>query len=370
MKIIKILCLVLLLASCSQSIKKVKNTQFKQSDLQLYPTEYDQIPSWNYNDFSRSLIAFQKSCNQLAKPKRKPLLTKHSLFGDSTDWKNLCSVARKTSISDAKDFFEDSFQPVRVAAQDHSLFTGYYIPELRGSLTKNSKYRFPLYPRPNRKKLPSRAAIVNGALNKIARPILWVDSEIDSFFLHIQGSGNVRLPDNKIVHVAYAGQNGHKYYAIGHHLIKKNYVPKNKMSAQAIKNWLSNNPSKAQAVMNLNPSYIFFKLKNGDTKKLTKGAAGVSLTPEYSLAVDDEYYPYGLPMWVETDVKVPINGKLQKMAFERLMIAQDTGGAITGAIRGDIFFGSGKTAEIMAGKQKSDGQKYVLLPRNTVSKFY
>ncbi|MFT6072874.1 MAG: membrane-bound lytic murein transglycosylase A [Alphaproteobacteria bacterium] len=367
------LCVLAALAGCSTStpnsptisgnVKGINNEA-----LQLTPSDFSQIASWKYNNFESSLTAFQKSCTQVAKNKRKTILSDHPLFGYAKDWQNVCSKARQTSQQNAKQFFETELQPVLVSNQnDEGMFTGYYIPELRGSFVRDEIYRYPLYARPSGKKLPSRASIVRGALNNSAKPLIWVDSEVDSFFLHIQGSGNVRLPDNRIVHVAYAGQNGHKYYAIGRYLIEKDYITKQKMSAQAIKDWLNSNPDQAQTVMNLNPSYIFFQLKDDKKTQQAKGAAGVDLTPEYSLAVDDEFYPYGLPMWIETGVTVPINGGLQDMAFERLMIAQDTGGAINGAVRGDIFFGSGQNAEIMAGKQKSNGRKYVLLPRNVVA---
>jgi membrane-bound lytic murein transglycosylase A len=362
-------CITLLLIACNHNTTPSNGVAYNipSQGLSLTPSEFSKIHSWNYNNFQNSFSAFQKSCHQIPHYKEKTLLGKHQFFGKESDWHSVCAKSQRISPSNAKTFFEQEFQPVLVSNTDSGMFTGYYIPELRGSFTPSHIYRYPLYARPAGGQLPTRAEIVNGALNGRATPILWVDSEIDSFFLHIQGSGNVRLPDNRLVHVAYAGQNGHRYYAIGKYLIETNHIPKAQMSAQAIKNWLANNPTQAQAVMNKNPSYVFFKL---DTKNMTqqaKGAAGVPLTPEYSLAVDDEYYPYGLPMWVETGVKVPVNGELKNMAFERLMVAQDTGGAIKGAVRGDIFFGTGTNAEIMAGKQSFNGRKYLLLPRHVVA---
>lgn len=337
------------------------------STLNLHPTEFTNIHSWEYNNFSDSLTAFKKSCRQIYRSKKETALKNHPYFGEKSDWLKLCNSAQDIPEYAAKEFFEKSFKPVLVTDNtDHKgTFTGYYIPELKGSFERTKRFRYPLYAKPSTNyKLPPRSEIVNGALNNIAKPILWVDSEVDSFFLHIQGSGNVRLPNNQVVHVAYAGQNGHKYYAIGRHLIETNQISREKMSAEAIKEWLRNHPQHAQYVMNLNPSYVFFKLEKN--QKIAKGAAGVPLMPEYSLAVDDEYYPYGLPIWVETGVNVPNDNLLQPMAFERLMVAQDTGGAIKGSIRGDIFFGAGKRAEIMASEQKYSGRKYLLLPRNAV----
>jgi membrane-bound lytic murein transglycosylase A len=336
--------------------------------LHLVPSDFKQIHSWDYNNFQNSFVAFQKSCNQIPRFRKRTLLGSHPFFGNDSDWQAVCAKAQRESQNGAKQFFEREFQPVLVSSNDSGKFTGYYIPELQGSFARSDIYRYPLYEPPtDAGKLPTRADIVNGALNGRAKPILWVDSEIDSFFLHIQGSGNVRLPDNRLVHIGYAGQNGHQYYAIGRYLIESNQIPREKMSAQAIKAWLRDNPTQAQMVMNKNPSYVFFKLDSNNGTQQAKGAAGVPLTPEYSLAVDDEYYPYGLPMWVETGIQVPINGQLKNMAFERLMIAQDTGGAIKGAVRGDIFFGTGQNAEIMAGKQNFNGRKYLLLPRQAIA---
>jgi membrane-bound lytic murein transglycosylase A len=361
-------CLTVLLTACGHNKpNSVILGHSPSQGLSLIPSEFSKIHSWQYNNFQNSLIAFQKSCNQIPKYRHTTALGKHPLFGHDSDWQAVCNKAHRESPNNAKQFFEQEFQPVLVSNHDAGLFTGYYIPELRGSLTQSSLYQYPLYERPAGGNLPSRASIVSGALNGRAKPILWVDSDIDSFFLHIQGSGNVRLPDNSMVHVAYAGQNGHQYYAIGKYLIEQNFIPREKMSAQAIKQWLLDNPTQAQMVMNKNPSYVFFKLDSQNNTGQAKGAAGVPLTPEYSLAVDNEYYPYGLPMWIETGVQVPVNGYLKNMAFERLMIAQDTGGAIKGAVRGDIFFGTGKNAETMAGKQSFNGRKYLLLPRRAIA---
>ncbi len=368
-RVFSLWCVTTLLIACSHNTTPKNGIAYNtpSQGLSLTPTEFSKIHSWNHNNFQNSFSAFQKSCHKIPHYKEKTLLGQHLFFGKESDWYTVCAKSQRTSPSNAKAFFEQEFQPVLVSNTDSSMFTGYYIPELRGSFTQSNIYRYPLYARPTGGQLPTRAEVVNGALNGRARPILWVDSEIDSFFLHIQGSGNVRLPDNRLVHVAYAGQNGHRYYAIGKYLIETNHIPKAQMSAQAIKDWLANNPTQAQAVMNKNPSYVFFKLDTNNITQQAKGAAGVPLTPEYSLAVDDEYYPYGLPMWIETGVKVPVNGQLKNMAFERLMVAQDTGGAIKGAVRGDIFFGTGTNAEIMAGKQSFNGRKYLLLPRHVVA---
>lgn len=339
--------------------------------LHLTPTNYETVRGWRHVDFSGSLQAFKSSCSQITKRAPRTAVARHPFFGGPAAWDALCNEARRTDISYARAFFERNFVPVRVAGasgQSVGTFTGYYEPELKGSFTPGGQYKYPLYARPTvGGALPSRGEIVRGALKGRARPILWVDSEIDAFFLHIQGSGRVRLPDNRVIRVAYAGQNGHKYYPIGRYLKEKGHIPADRVSLQSIKRWLRDNPGQSRAVMDLNPSYVFFKTERIRDAQSAKGAAGVPLIPEYSLAVDDDYYPYGIPIWVETGVNVPAaDGSEQKMAFERLMIAQDTGGAIKGPVRGDIFFGSGDLAEFMAGKQKSKGRQLLLLPKDAV----
>ncbi|MEM6602729.1 MAG: MltA domain-containing protein [Pseudomonadota bacterium] len=360
--------LLSVLASCGSPVTK-KDPEAASVKLDLKPAQFEDFTHWRSIVPKDAFVAFSKSCTQIPKRAYKTALAYSPYFGDVSDWKMLCQKQKIYSPERAHLFFEDNFTPVEVVA-DNSKFTGYYEPILYGSYKRGGAYQYPLYAPPQglSKPYPPRSQIVRGALKNHAKPLIWVTSEIDSFFLQIQGSGRIVLPDGKMIKAAYADQNGHKYFAIGKYLIEKNYIPREKMSARAIKIWLKNNPQKAQYVMNKNPSYVFFKLKTDRAHEYAKGAAGVPLTPEYSLAVDRKIYPYGLPMWVETNVVVPDTRNYgRQMAFHRLMIAQDTGGAIKGPVRGDVFFGTGSHAEFMASHLASPGKKYLLLPKNAVA---
>lgn len=375
-RLLAVLGLSVLLANC-QTSSLVKTTVYDSPQaspsahalLSLEPISFSSLSSWNKVDSANAFMAFGKTCHTIAgKIGQKPI-TYSSYFGTAADWNRICRAYAGYTPSQARNFFETYFMPVRVHPSDTSdqgKFTGYYEPIVHGNYHRSKEYAFPLYAPPTGMKKPSysRAQIVNGALVGKAKPIMWLNSEIDSFFLHIQGSGRVQLPDGKRVKVAYADQNGHPYYAIGRYLIETGAIPKEQMSARAIKLWLQNNPRQAQNVMNKNPSYVFFNLKYDDANLAAVGAAGVPLTPEYSLAVDRNIYVYGLPMWIETTVTTPHHPKFgQRMAFHRLMIAQDTGGAIKGAVRGDVFFGTGDHAEFMASHLSDSGRKYLLLPK-------
>ena len=203
----------------------------------------------------------------------------------------------------------------------------------------------------------SRAEIEQGQLtSRNFDPIVWVDDPIDAFFLHIQGSGQVVLRDGEIMRVGYAGQNGHPYYAIGRELIRRGALTREAVSLQSIESWLRANPHEMTDVLHLNASYVFFRElpENGPL-----GAQNVVLTPGRSLAVDHTKLPYGAPVWLEAEP--PVN---PHPPLARLMIAQDTGGAIRGAVRGDVFWGAGEKARHLAGKMASQGAYWILLPRN------
>ncbi|TNE33326.1 MAG: murein transglycosylase, partial [Alphaproteobacteria bacterium] len=207
---------------------------------------------------------------------------------------------------------------------------------------------------------PDRTEIEEGALEGRELELVWVDSPIDAFFLHIQGSGVVEMDDGTSVRVGYAAQNGHPYYAIGRSLIKSGEIAAEKMSMQAIRDWMEANPEKAADLMRENPSYVFFRLLDGSGPI---GAEGIELTPERSLAVDRKWMPLGVPLWLSTTVTpqdAPADAK--PMLFQHLMMAQDTGGAITGPVRGDVFWGHGDRAYHMAGGMKNEGELWILLP--------
>jgi membrane-bound lytic murein transglycosylase A len=201
----------------------------------------------------------------------------------------------------------------------------------------------------------NRAAIESGALRGRGLEMLWVDDPVDAFFLQIQGSGRVMLEDGTSLRIGYAGQNGHPYVAIGRELIARGALTREAVSMPAIRDWLRANPQEADAVMNRNPSFVFFRELDGDGPV---GAQGVALTPGRSLAVDRSFVPYGVPVWL--DAEDPVDGEVR---VQRLLVAQDTGGAIRGPVRGDVFWGHGPEAEHRAGLMKSRGRYFLLLPK-------
>ncbi|MBC8157716.1 MAG: MltA domain-containing protein, partial [Alphaproteobacteria bacterium] len=204
----------------------------------------------------------------------------------------------------------------------------------------------------------SRGEIVGGALQNKGLELMWVDDPVDAFFLHIQGSGRVAMTDGRVVRIGYAGDNGHKYVSIGRELIARGTIPREKLSMQSIRAWITNNPVRGDNLMAQNPRYIFFRELPG--KEGPIGAEGVALTPERSLAIDKKFVPLGVPLWLTTID--PLN---PNKAFNRLMVTQDTGSAIVGAVRGDIFFGFGDEAARRAGNMKAKGRYYLLLPKKT-----
>jgi membrane-bound lytic murein transglycosylase A len=312
-------------------------------------------------------------------------------------WQAVCDSAQALGQQPAppvvRSFFERQFRPYRVTngGDPGGLFTGYFEPLLHGSRTKTGPYTVPLRRRPDdlirvdlgrfdgdlegekiyghvqgQTLVPyyTRGEIAEGALGERDLEILWVDSRVDKFFLQIQGSGRVRLRDSTIVRVGYAAENGQPYRAIGRDLIQMDALTKENVSLQTIRRWLQNHPDRAGEVMERNRSYVFFRrLDSLSADEGPIGSQGVPLTPRRSLAVDTRYVPLGAPLWLTTEAPVP--GDTSKTRpFRQLMIAQDTGGAIRGPVRGDVFWGAGDTARAIAGRMQSPGQYVILLPRS------
>lgn len=315
------------------------------------------LEGWGRDDHSQVVPALRRTCAWFAaQPANKPLAENGSA-GVIGDWQRACSGVSRVPDGDmeaARQYLEATFRPVPIGGGEEGLFTGYYEPTLRGSWTRTGRYTTPLYRKPSLKKMPSRASIAAGALAGKGLELMWVDSPIDAFILEIQGSGRVEMSDGSVVGVGYAGQNGHDYFPIGRYLIDSGYATKEEMSMPFIRHWLTQHPDQAQSVMNRNPSYVFFKLRDGGPR----GARNMELTAGRSLAVDTAYVPIGLPLWIDL-VEAPVtDGRIQ-----RLVVAQDTGGAIKGAVRGDLFWGADESAELGAGLMKARGRYVMLVPR-------
>ena len=338
-------------------------------------SKWEMLPNWQTTDLQPAWAAFLQSCRVL---KAKP------------DWHTVCARSDELAHPDnaaLRAFFEESFTPYQVFNPDGSsqgLITGYYEPKLAGSRVRTERFRYPLYAVPDdlltidlgeaypqlkdlrlrgrlqgKRIVPyyNRAEIEAGKATLQGHELFWVDNAVDLFFLQIQGSGRIELPDGSLVKVGYADQNGHPYISIGRKLVETGELKIEEASMQGIKDWANRYPEKLPALLAQNPSYVFFReLPDGLPAPL--GALGVPLTEAYSIAVDPRTIPLGAPVFLATtypNTAEPLN---------RLVLAQDTGGAIKGAVRADFFWGSGEQAGIQAGRMKQGGQMWVLFPKD------
>jgi len=341
---------------------------------------YADLQGWSEDRQAEALEAFRRSCQRIRKlSPDAPLDRKNrhaALYGKAGDWQPACNAMLQMQGKDdlaARAFFEKWFLPVALFEKPDvkPLFTGYYEPELNGSLTRGGPYQTPLLAPPpgfvaaraRGETGPSRAAIEAGALDAEKLALLWLDDPIDAFFLHVQGSGRVRLPDGKIERVGFAAKNGLPYTSIGKVLIERGALSREAVSMQSIRAWLALNPDQAREIMQKNESYIFFKkLEDMPADYGPLGAEGVPLTTARSLAVDREYHPMGTLLWL--DSRFPKAGGSGPL--HRLMVAQDTGTAIRGIHRGDVFWGSGEEAARLAGHMNERGRLTALLPRRLI----
>ncbi|MCA8909161.1 MAG: MltA domain-containing protein [Rhodospirillaceae bacterium] len=323
------------------------------------------LAGWEADDHAAALATFLNSCPWFAdQPASLALDYPDSSTGTVADWRRVCADAQRLPAGDgpaARRFFEQRFRPIAMEHADGSrdgLFTGYYAPRLRGDWQPSATYATPLYSLPDwapGERRPTRADIAQGALAGRNLELIWVDDPVDAFFLEIQGSGLVDMADGELIGVRYIGQNGHGYVPVGRVLIDWGEATADDMSMEVIRAWLAANPDRAQALMNENPSYVFFERRGPDA---IVGNLDVPLTAERSLAVDWGHVPRGAPVWLDIadDPTVP-GGSLR-----RLMVAQDTGGAIRGAVAGDVFWGFGDDAAAHASGMRARGQLTVLVP--------
>ncbi len=313
-----------------------------------------EFPALTENHAALALSAFQASC---AREKIESL----QIFDKDVPlevWARLCDAAAGANADTAQHFFNEYFDlySVRTTMQDTGLLTGYYVPLLQGSVEAQEGYSVPVYAKPPEalRTRHSRAEIEAGALHEQGLEVLYLADAVDAFFLHIQGSGKVVLPDGDIRLLRYAGKNEFPYTAIGRQFIEDGVVAKEDMSLVWLKDWLRANPDEAAKVMQRNASYIYFELV--ESADAIIGSEGSVLTPMHSIAVDPSYISYGLPLMVQATLP---DGE----ALHHIVVAQDTGSAIRGRLRADLFTGSGAQAERLAGALKADTIFYALLPK-------
>ena len=302
--------------------------------------EFSELVGWDADDHAEALSVFRETCTDLK----------------DEIWSSLCALAGHHE--DPKLFFELFFRPVLIEDGDETLFTAYYEPEIDGSLTRGGPYQFAVYKRPpemggglwyTREQIES-----SGILEFRGLEIAWLAAPVERFFLQVQGSGRIKLPDGRAVRVGYGGKNGHEYRSVGKELVRQGIYQPHQVSAQVIKRWVRANPDAGKRLLWHNPSYVFFREVNEvPPEKGPLGAMNRSITAMRSIAVDPEFTPLGAPVWVE---------KGGAGAFRRLMIAQDTGSAIKGAQRADVFYGTGDAAGKRAGRVRDGGRMVTLLP--------
>ena len=336
---------------------------------------YEHLAGWREDDLVQALPALRSSCRALR---------------FQAGWRDACARLEQIDAPDTarlRSFFESEFAAYRIASADgatQGLVTGYYEPLLRGSRRRQGAYRYPLYAPPDdlltidlagvhpdlknmrlrgrldgKRVVPyySRAEIENGGAPLSGKEIVWVDDPIEAFFLQIQGSGRVRLENGETLRLGYADQNGLPYASIGRVLIDRGELQPGEASMQGIKSWARAHPERLAELLNRNPSYVFFKeLQDIDATQGPIGALGVPLTPLRSIAVDPRFIPLGAPVFLAT------TWPAREEPLARLVLAQDTGGAIRGPVRADFFWGFGAEAGEMAGKMRQEGRLWVLLP--------
>ena len=372
--IIFLILTIFLITSCSKKQEQIpqapaieKTKEIAENEVEeniengMKKVSFLEIDGFFEDDLNHALEVFKKDCK---KSKRYD------------EFKTVCKKAEFEK--DGRKFFISNFEPFKLfdnSLRDEGTITGYYEPLLYGSLKKSARYKYPVYYTPKNlilaKKENSngskRGKVVKGKVvpydtreeieknpkNPNLVPIAYVDDEFDLFFLHIQGSGKIKLDTGELINIGYAEQNGWPYYSIGSYLIEKNYITKDEMSVQAMKEFFKANPKIMKDVFNSNPSYVFFRItENGAT-----GALNTTLTAKRNLAVDRSYIPLGMPVFLST--KNPVS----KEPINQLMVAADVGGAIKGEIRADFFWGFGDNAFEYAGRMKEKGKMFILMPK-------
>lgn len=331
--------------------------------VRMAPISFNEIPGWNEDRQGEALAAFRRSCPKLTSGPETRIVTDG---GEKTvtaaEWKTICAAASGIKHSDsraARAFFEENFRPLVVQAPGK--FTGYFEPELRGSRAPSRIFTIPVYRRPSDLgdgPYLTRAEIEQGALKGKGLEIAWVQDPVALFEVQVQGSGRIHLAEGGVLSIGFDGSNNRPYTPIGNVLADMGVMHRDEVNWPAIRTWLKHNPQDGREVMRKNERYIFFR----DTRTAAAaGSQGVALTAQRSLAVDLAFTPYGTPVWIDT--QRPVAGKPGHLEiYRRLLIAQDTGAAIKGPARGDVFFGGGARAADWAGRMVGSGQAIVLVP--------
>ncbi|MGC5747481.1 MltA domain-containing protein [Gluconobacter sp. NFX36] len=348
--------------------------------LSLTATSFDALAGWNREDFSSLLPVLRQNCHRVMQlPPETSLGGADELpYGrEAGNWSAACAALETTT--DARSYVQTWFQPY--AVDGNAFYTGYFEPQIEASLTRYGPYQTPVYGRPKDlvrtkatngqmvtgrwdngqfKPYYDRAQIDQGALDGQGLEIAWLKSPVDLFFLQIQGSGRLILPDGSQIRMSYDGKNGQPYVPLGRVLVQDNELASSAVSMDSIRGWLEAHPDRMMAMMERNPNYVFFRRDDGSLAQGATGAFGVPLTAGRSVAVDRSVIPFATPLWIET--KLP-DAKGQPAPWQHLVFAQDIGTDIKGAGRADLFTGWGAFAQYVAGNLHEEGRMVVLLPR-------
>jgi membrane-bound lytic murein transglycosylase A len=336
---------------------------------QVTPLSFSALNGWNDDDHAAAFNSFLHSCDAIRHATPKILRRAKPVYRGLY---KVCQRALAAGMLDreaARKFFEDNFKPVRIApaGETQGFYTGYYEVEFAGSRFPSDKFTVPLYRVP--KKLEGRstvfgdyvrAKIEDGVLAGKGLEICWIEDPIDAFFAQIQGSARVKLDSGDVLRLNYIASNGKPYYPVGKDLIDRGIVTREDMTMDRIRQWMTANPEEGKELRRKNRSYVFFTETGLDPHEKIEGAQGVPLTPLRSLAVDRKIHVYGTPVWVEAEL--PIASELPETPFNHLLIAQDTGSAIVGPARADIYFGRGEGIGSIAGRIKQHGRFVMLVP--------
>lgn len=355
----------------------------------LLSLDFADLDGWAKDGHAAAFSTFLASCAALSTPPREVGPASAPTLRDGL--RHACATARRIGARTPSDrvarlFFEANFRPFQVAPLNAAagFFTGYYEPEIEGRRAPGNGFDVPIYGRPadlvmsgpgptpnsggalrreGDQMVPyfDRAEIEDGALAGRGLELAWVKDPVDLFFMQIQGSGRIRLPDGRVLRLNYDGYNGHPYLPVGRLLIQRGQVPREEMSMARIRAFMAVDPEAGRALRRENRSYVFFKVLDLGAEAGAMGAQGVPLTAGRSMAVDRRLHTYGSPVFVEADL--PLGGPDGRDPFRRLMIAQDTGSAIVGPARADLYFGAGVEAEQVAGRIRHPGRFTLLVPR-------
>jgi membrane-bound lytic murein transglycosylase A len=376
-------------ASTQRPLLRIPNAQIE-------PVGWSAVEGWTEDNQAEAFAAYFKSCEAILRG-TKAMREARPFYGALYEACRVAADIKPKDAAEARAFFEANFRPVRITplGEPAGFVTGYYEPIVIGSRTKSEEFAYPLYRKPpnllpggrmlargsvaassakskgkGKKKrraarhrlvpFHERASIDDGVLAGRELEICWLKDPIDAFFVHIQGSVRVRLEDDKMLRLNYLAQNGHPYYAVGRYLIERKIVSKEEMSMDRIRQWMEANPAEGKELRRRNKSYVFFRETNLAENEEAIGAQGISLTAWRSIAVDRNIHVYGTPFFIAAEL--PIESEQPTTKFRRLMVAQDTGGAIIGPARADIYFGAGDEAGRISGRLRHSGRFVMLVP--------